>query len=73
MAVVEFGPKIRAGSLLQFGQSADPKSPNYFDQGRLLSQQQLKPCLFYWDDVTKEAISAYHPGEQATVRATAGR
>jgi acyl-homoserine lactone acylase PvdQ len=72
MAVVEFGPKIRGGSLLQFGQNADPKSPNYVDQAKLLSEQKLKPALFYWDDVTKEAKSSYHPGQPATVRATAG-
>ncbi|MBX9654728.1 penicillin acylase family protein [bacterium] len=71
MAVVEFGPKIRAGSLLQFGQNADPASSNHIDQAKLLSEQRLKPCLFYWDDVTQNAVHSYHPGERPVARSAA--
>lgn len=71
MAVVEFGPKIKAGSLLQFGQNSDPKSPNYFDQAKLLSEQKLKPSLFDWEDVTKGAVKVYRLDEPAAVRTTA--
>ncbi|MBY0588089.1 penicillin acylase family protein [bacterium] len=71
MAVVEFGPKIRGGSLLQFGENADPDSPNHVDQAKLLSEQKLKPALFYWDDVMKEAKRSYHPGQPAAIRTSA--
>ncbi|MFO0948928.1 MAG: penicillin acylase family protein [Planctomycetota bacterium] len=63
VAVVEFGDRIRAGTLIQYGQSADPKSKHYFDQAELLSKQQLKPERFYWEDVLANAERTYHPGD----------
>ncbi len=42
VAVVEFGKKPRARSLLVFGQSADPKSPHYVDQAPLYSEKRFK-------------------------------
>ncbi|MBI4892338.1 MAG: penicillin acylase family protein [Acidobacteria bacterium] len=42
VAVVEFGSKPKARSLLVFGQSADPKSPHYFDQAPLYSEKRFK-------------------------------
>lgn len=64
LAVLEFGPRIRGSTLLQFGQSGDPRSPHFFDQARLLSQRQLKRQLFDWDDVERECPPGYHPGEE---------
>lgn len=63
MSTIEFGEKVKATSLIQFGQSADPKSPHYMDQAELLSQKKFKPELFYWDDVVAGAKQKYHPGE----------
>ncbi len=72
MAVYEFGPKVRGGSVLNYGQSGDPTSPHYFDQARLLSEQRFKPALFEWDDVVTACQVVYHPGEPvATPAATA--
>jgi acyl-homoserine lactone acylase PvdQ len=68
MAVIEFGPKIRASSLLNFGQSGDPSSPHYFDQARLLSERKLKKELFEWDDVLAGSKLSYHPGEPPAER-----
>lgn len=63
VSVVEFGDKVKAGSLLQFGNSGDPESPHFFDQAQLMSKQQFKPQLFYWDDVLEGAKRSYHPGQ----------
>ncbi len=65
VSVVEFGERVRAGSLLQFGESGDPGSPHFFDQAELMSQRKFKPQWFYWDDVEREAKRKYHPGESA--------
>lgn len=64
MSVVEFGDKIEGRSVLQYGISGDPKSPHFMDQARLMSQKQMKPQLFYWDDVVAGAKQVYHPGEE---------
>ncbi|HUY89651.1 MAG TPA: penicillin acylase family protein [Pirellulales bacterium] len=64
MGVFEFGERVRGATVVNFGASGDPRSPHYFDQAQLLSQQKLKPELFYWDDVIAGAKSVYQPGEK---------
>lgn len=64
MGVFEFGERVQGATVVQFGSSGDPKSPHYFDQAKLLSEQKLKPELFYWDDVYAGAKRVYHPGEK---------
>ena len=63
VAVVEFGEKVRAASAIQFGASSNPRSPHYFDQAKLFSEQKLKPAWFYPEDVIANAVRSYHPGE----------
>lgn len=61
IAAVEFGPKIKAYSLLAGGQSGDPTSPHFFDQGKNYSDGKFKEVYFYKSDVMKHVVSSYHP------------
>ena len=63
VAVAEFGPEVRAQSVLVFGQSEDPESPHYFDQAELYATKRFKPVWFTPADVKANAVREYHPGE----------
>lgn len=63
ICAVEFGPKIRAKSLLAGGQSGDPASPHFKDQAERYVTGTFKEVLFYREDVEKHAIKKYRPGE----------
>ncbi len=62
ICVVEFGKKIKAKSLLAGGQSGDPRSKHFNDQGLMYSKGEFKDVLFYKEDVLTHAESKYHPG-----------
>ncbi len=65
MATWEFAPEgVRGASLVPFGVSGDRRSPHYFDQAALLSQQRLKPERFTEQQVTRHAVRSYRPGEK---------
>ncbi len=63
MGIYEFGDRVEARTLLQFGVSGDPKSPHFFDQARLMSERRLKRAWFYEDDVAAHTQVTYHPGD----------
>lgn len=63
ICVVEFGKHIQAKSLLAGGESGDPSSPHFFDQGEMYTKGSFKDVLFYKEDVLKHAEKTYHPGE----------
>ncbi|MEP3226602.1 MAG: penicillin acylase family protein [Parasphingorhabdus sp.] len=63
ISVVEFAPKIKARSVMAYGQSRDPKSVHYFDQARLYTEQKLKPAWFDEKDIKKSAVKSYRPGQ----------
>lgn len=65
ISAIEFGERIQSRTLVQYGASSDPKSPHFFDQAELLSKMQLKPPMFYWEDVKAGAKRVYHPGDTA--------
>ncbi len=63
ICAVEFGKKIKAKSLLAGGESGDPSSKHFFDQGEMYSHGKFKDVLFYKEDVLQHAERTYHPGE----------
>jgi len=63
ICAVEFGKKIKAKSLLAGGESGDPNSKHFFDQGELYSKGKFKDVLFYKEDVMLHVERSYHPGE----------
>jgi len=63
ICAVEFGKRIKARSLLAGGNSGDPASPHFFDQGEMYSKGRFKDVLFYKEDVLKGAERSYRPGE----------
>ena len=62
VAVVDFGDKLKARTILANGESADPSSPHYTDQAQLYATGQLKDAFFYKEDVLKHMEVRYHPG-----------
>jgi len=64
VAVVEFGARVKAKSMLAGGQSGDPKSPHFDDQIARYAAMQFKDVAFYRDDVLKKAKETYKPGER---------
>ncbi len=64
VAVVEFGDRVRAKSLLAGGQSGDPASPHFFDQGARYQRGEFKEVAYYREDVEARAARRYHPGER---------
>lgn len=63
VAVVEFGPRLRAKSILAGGQSANPASKHFSDQAEMYSKGQFKDVLFYKADIEKFLERKYHPGQ----------
>jgi acyl-homoserine-lactone acylase len=63
VCAVEFGPKIKAKSLLAGGNSGNPKSKHFMDQAVMYQKGQFKDVLFYKEDIEKNAERTYHPGE----------
>ena len=63
VAVVEFGPKLKAKSILAGGQSGNPASKHFADQAEMYSRGEFKDVLFYKQDIEKQLERKYHPGQ----------
>ena len=64
VAVVEFGEKVKAKSMLAGGQSGDPDSPHFNDQAQRYADMQFKDVPFYKEDVLNRAMETYKPGQR---------
>ncbi|MBT8293791.1 MAG: penicillin acylase family protein, partial [Eudoraea sp.] len=64
VAVVEFGPKVKAKTILAGGQSGDPESPHFDDQAIPYAKMQFKEAAYYKEDVLKRAKISYKPGKE---------
>ncbi len=63
VAAVEFGDKVKAKSVLAGGVNRNPSSPYFTNQAELYSKGEFKEVLFYREDVEKQAVKTYRPGE----------
>ena len=62
VAVVEFGDKLKAKSILAGGQSGDVNSPHFDDQTQMYADAQFKDVLFYKEDIDANTKRVYKPG-----------
>ena len=64
VAVVEFGEKVKAKTILAGGQSGDPQSPHFFDQAERYINREFKTVAYYPADVQASAVETYQPGSR---------
>lgn len=64
IAVVEFGDKVKAKSMLAGGQSGDPDSPHFYDQAQPYIDVRFKDVAYYREDVEARAKRTYKVGER---------
>ncbi len=63
VAIVEFGPRVRARAVSAGGQSGDPASPHFNDQGARYAAGALRPVYFYPEELAGHVERQYRPGE----------
>lgn len=63
VAVVEFGPRIKARSVVTGGQASRPGAEHFVDQAPLYCAGQFKEVRFYPEEVKQHIEKTYHPGE----------
>ncbi|MBS0275057.1 MAG: penicillin acylase family protein [Proteobacteria bacterium] len=63
VAVVEFGPKVRAIAITAGGESGDPKSPHFNDEAVRYARGELRQVYFYPEDLKGHVERRYRPGE----------
>ncbi|GHM98971.1 penicillin amidase [Cytophagales bacterium WSM2-2] len=63
IAVVEFGKKVKAKTVIIGGSSNDKTSVHFNDQSQMYADGIFKDVLFYKEDVMKYVKKTYKPGE----------
>jgi acyl-homoserine-lactone acylase len=68
VAVVEFGPRVRARAVTAGGESGHPESPHFNDQAARYASGNLREVYFYPDQLVGHTERVYHPGERVEIR-----
>ena len=63
VAVVEFGPRIRARAVTAGGESGHPDSPHFNDEAGRYASGALREVYFHADQLEGHTERVYHPGE----------
>ena len=63
VAIVEFGPRVRAWAVSAGGESGNPASPHFNDQAQRYAAGDLRPVYFYEADLEGHVERRYRPGE----------
>ena len=63
VAVVEFGPRVRARAVTAGGESGHSDSPHFNDQAQRYASGALRPVYFYPEELNGHTERAYKPGE----------
>ncbi|MBU6366344.1 MAG: penicillin acylase family protein [Gemmatimonadetes bacterium] len=63
VAAVEFGPRVRARSVLAGGVSSDPASPYFANQAERYAKADFKEVPFHRDEVERATVKQYRPGQ----------
>jgi acyl-homoserine-lactone acylase len=73
VAVVEFGPRVRAHAVTAGGESGDPASPHFSDQAARYASGALRDVYFYPEQLSGHTERTYRPGETTTAPASTER
>jgi acyl-homoserine-lactone acylase len=63
VAVVEFGPRVRARAVTAGGESGDPASPHFRDEIGRYASGNLRDVYFYPEQLKGHIERQYHPGD----------
>ena len=63
VAVVEFGPRVKARAVTAGGQSGHPGSPHFDDQALHYTTGDLRAVYYYPDELAGHVARRYRPGE----------
>jgi acyl-homoserine-lactone acylase len=63
VAVVEFGPRVRAWAVTAGGESGHPASPHFDDEAAPYVTGELRTVYYYKSQLTGHIERQYHPGE----------
>ena len=64
VAIVEFGPRVRAWAVTAGGDSGRADSPHFRDQATRYAAGDLRPVYFWPDELAGHVERTYRPGEQ---------
>jgi acyl-homoserine-lactone acylase len=63
VAIVEFGPRLRARAVREGGNSGHPDSPHFKDQAERYAAGNLRPVYFHPSDLKGHVERSYKPGK----------